>query len=181
MDEIKKCLCGADPIIEKKTTDNIAVPEVYKYRCPNCEEKELPFIGQWHESGASEAWNRIAQKSRYKKRPFEYNIHGVCISPPFQVLQWENKKKSAALFPHNGRPIEHITVNFFYGNSRYFYCFDYNYKHNGGGFWLSINDPCFISLEMAKKSAMKALIKRNKDLKKIVEKLFSPVQGELFT
>ena len=170
MKPIVKCRCGADPIIEKKTIRDISVREVYKYRCPNCEEKELPYLGQWHDSGALEAWNRIAQKSRYKKRPFEYNIHGVCISPPFQVLEWKDKKNV----------IDFITVNFFYANSRFFYCFDYNYKHNGSGFMLSINDPCFISLEMAKKSAMKSLIKRNKDMKKIVKKLFLPVQGELF-
>ena len=168
MDEIKKCLCGADPIIEKKTTGDLAVPEAYKYRCPNCEEKELPYLGQWHDCGALQEWNNIAHKSRYKKRPFEYNVHGVCISPPFQTLEWRNKK------------YDHVTIDFFCGNSRYFYCIDYYYNNKGHGSSLWISDPCFISLEMAKKSAMKSLEKHHININ-IIHKLFSPVQGELFT
>jgi len=171
MNDIIKCLCGANPIIEQKTNSrNVAIKELYKYKCPNCKEKELPWMGQWDGCGALQEWNRIALKRSYHKRTLEYNDCGVCISPPFKVYRWENKKNH----------YENLTINFYLDNSMYYFCFDYNYMHHGHGSGLWISDRCFPSLEIAKKYAIKNIIKSDKNLKKILGILLMPKQGELF-
>ena len=171
MDSVIKCLCGAEPIIEKKPiVDDVAIEELFKYRCPNCKEKELPWLGQWHICGALQEWNLIAPKRSYHKRTLEYNYSGVCISPPFKTYRWEDKNK----------PYENVTIKFYLDNSMYYYCFDYSYKKHGHGSALWISDRCYPSLEIAKKYAIKNILKSDRRLKKIIDKLLSPQQGELF-
>jgi hypothetical protein len=171
---ITKCLCGADPIVEQKPFISDYGNDVilYKYKCPNCKEKELPWMRQGDGWGALQIWNDIAGKRSYHKRTLEYNEHGVCISPPFKTLEWVNEKKT----------YEKVTVNFYLDNSMYYYCYDYWYKNGGCCTGLWIGDPCFPSFETASKAAMKDLTDGNKELKEIAEELLSPipVQGELF-
>jgi len=169
MDNVINCLCGAAPVVERKPSGDDVIKESFKYKCPNCKEKELPWLGQWNDCGALQEWNRIALKRSYHKRTLEYNVNGICISPPFITIEWINKKS-----------IERVTIDFYYDNSMYYFCFDYSYMHHGHGFMVGINDRCYPSLEMAKKIAMKKLIKSDKNLKKIADMLLLPKQGELF-
>jgi hypothetical protein len=92
---ITKCLCGSQPIIERKPiTGNFALlEEVVKYKCLNCKDKELPWLGQFRNNGALQEWNRIAPERSYHKRTLDYNEYGVCISEPFKLLEWKNKNK----------------------------------------------------------------------------------------
>lgn len=163
MDGILKCLCGAGPVIEEKPIHgNCAIDTVFKYRCPNCKEKELPWLGQWNHCGALQEWNHIAQKRSYHKRTLEYNEHGVCISTPDKIFEWRDKKKT----------YYKVTVNFYFDNLKVYYCFDFNYKNNGHGYGLFIRDRCFPSLELAKKDAMKEILRSDNNLEKIIERLF---------
>jgi len=169
MCEILKCLCGAEPIVEHKTVveERVGSFEVYKYRCPNCVEKELPWLGQWYDSGALQEWNRIALKRSYHKRTLEYNLHGVCTSEPHKVFEWRGKKG-----------IDHLTVKIFLDNSMYYYCLSYSLKNSGGGFGSWIGTSGFPSLDLLKRH----VVKRFKDgLKKEAEKLLlTEEQMELF-
>jgi hypothetical protein len=75
---------------------------------------------------------------------------------------------------------EKATVDFYFDNSAYYFCFDYNYMGHGCGFMVHIGDRCYPSLETAKKAAMKEMLRSDKRLKKILETLLLPKQGELF-
>jgi hypothetical protein len=172
MSEIIPCLCGAMPIIETKIIKqsigktHIWDMEVSKYRCPNCKNKELPWIDS---RNFPRLWNSIAPKKSYHKRTLAYNECGVCIGEPFKVYEY---KKSFQ---------ENVKVEFYLDNSMYYYCYDFWYKHHGSGFGLSISAPCFPTLEKAKMAAVRSLLRSDKGLLKIVSKLFfTPKQGELF-
>jgi hypothetical protein len=52
------------------------------------------MMGQWHDLGALQEWNRIAHKRSYHKRTLEYNDSGILISPPFKTIEWANEKKA---------------------------------------------------------------------------------------
>ena len=160
------CICGAGPVVEKRTDGGA---ELFKYKCPNCKEKELPWLGQWSNCGALQEWNRIAQKLSYHKRTLEYNYCGACISPPFKTFKWEDKKR-----------YWHVIIDFYFDNSMYYYCFDYSYKNKGHCYGFSVRCRCYPTFEFAKRIAVKKIIKSDKRLKKIVRGLFLPVQGELF-
>jgi hypothetical protein len=170
---IEKCLCGSLPVVDRKTVEtDYGTVEVFKYRCPVCCQKELPWLGQWHDCGAREEWNRIAPKRSYHKRTLEYNMHGVCIAEPYKVYEWRDKK----------RGYEHLTVKIYRDNSVFYYCRDYHYKTGGSGSGLWIGSPGYPSLEEVKRRAMREIIKGRKDLVKIAKELLSPEfrQGELF-
>jgi len=168
MSEILKCFCGAEPIVEGKTVEYaFGIREIFKYRCPNCSEKELPWLGQWTETGALQEWNNIALKRSYHKRTLDYNIHGVCISEPYKVYEWRDKSK-----------IDHLIVKIFLDNSMYYFCREYWHKTGGCGCGLWIGTSGFPSLELAKRHAAKGL---NESLEKIAKKLLlSENQMELF-
>jgi len=171
MHEMINCLCGANPIVEQKAiATHYMDMAVFKYKCSNCKEKELPWLGQWKDCGALQEWNRIAKKRSYHKRTLEYNEHGACIAPPYKVFEWRDKKKVYV----------HLTLKFYFDNSMYYYSYSYWYKNGGCGFATSIRDKCFPSLEIAKKHAIGRILKGDRNLKKIVENLFIPVQGDLF-
>ena len=155
---IEKCLCGAEPAIEKKPiTGNHAIEELFKYRCPNCKEKELPWLGQWPHCGAWEEWNRIAPKRSYHKRTLEYNINGACVAKPYKVFEWHDKKK-----------YNYLTIKIYLDNGMYYYCRDYWWKDGGGANGVWIGEPGLPSLELA-------------NLEKIAKKLmFAEIQPELF-
>jgi len=171
MNDAVKCLCGAEPVIERMPNiGNVAIEELFKYRCPNCKEKELPWMGQWHDCGALQEWNRIARKRSYRKRTLEYNDSGMCVSPPFKTIEWVNEKKA----------YEKVTIGFYLDNSMYYFCFDYNYMNHGFGFMVSIGSHGYPSLEIAKKAAMKKMLRSDKSLKKILDALLLPKQRELF-
>jgi len=159
----EKCLCGAEPIIEEKSlTDNNEIEKVYKYKCPNCKEKELPWLGQWHNGGALHEWNIIAKKRAYHKLMLEYNIIGICLSPPLISFKWKNKKKVW----------EKLTIDFFFDNFLYYYCFDYWYLNHGHSYKFGIGDKSFSSFKIAKEDAINNLIKLEKNLEKILEDIF---------
>ena len=168
---VEKCVCGADPIVEEKPViGNHAVGKVFKYRCPNCKEKELPWIGQWDYCGALHDWNRIAHKRTYHRRTLEYNINGVCVSPPYKTFEWRGKNKA----------YEMVIIDFYLDNSMYYFCYEYFYQGGGHAFAVSVNSNCYPSFEIAKKVALKKILRDNKALKKIAMELLSPKQGELF-
>ena len=168
---IVKCLCGAEPIVEEKPViGDAAVEKAFKYRCPNCKEKELPWLAQWPHCGAWDDWNQIAHKRTYHRRTLEYNLHGVCISPPYKTFEWRDKRKAH----------EFVKIEFYLDNSMYYFCYGYSYKGNGHGFCVSIKAKCYPTFEIAKKVALKKILKDNKALKKMVMELLSPKQGELF-
>jgi len=164
------CLCGAEPVIEIKTVDTgYGDRELYKYKCPNCEEKELPWLGQWEDTGALQEWERIAGEKTYHKRTLEYNEHGVCLSSPVEIYKWKNKKGH-----------DSVTVEFFLDNYVYYYRFDF-WRDGGCTIPLSISDDCYKTLEAAKQNASLKIIKIKKGLEKIVKALLlQPVQSELF-
>jgi hypothetical protein len=161
------------PEMEKKTIEEGYGPrEVFKYHCPNCGQKELPWLGQWRDGGAGEAWNRIAQERNYKRRTLKYNMHGVCIDEAFKVFEWRDKKKGH----------QHITITFYLDNGMYYYCYDFWYGNGGAGSGVWIGDPCFPSMDAAKQHALRMFEKHYKETAGIVEKLLKPepVQGILF-
>jgi hypothetical protein len=165
--EIVRCLCGATPIVEKKDG---GVNGLFKYRCPNCREKELPWLGQWHHnSGALQEWNSIAPKKSYKRRTLEYNVHGVCVAEPNETVEWRDKKR-----------YDHVTVKIYKDNGRFYYCYNYGYKNSGAGGGLGIGDSGFPTMELLKARVRKKLGDVKK-IRKIVYKLFPEnVQMELF-
>ena len=160
-----KCLCGADPVVDKKG-------ELFKYRCPNCAEKELPWLNQRHDYGALQEWNRIAPKKTYRKRTLEYNEHGVCIAEPSDVLEWKDKK---------GR--DHITIKIYKDNGRFYYCYRWSLKNSGGGCGLWIGQNGYPTMELLKKYAKKRLgrVGKMEGIMKILNKLIpEKAQMELF-
>jgi hypothetical protein len=167
MNEIVKCLCGALPIIEQKPGKDMGL---FKYRCPNCMEKELPWLGQWRDCGALQEWNRIAQKNSYRKRTLEYNDHGVCIAAPSEVLEWRDKKK-----------YDHFTIKIYTDNGRFYYCCDYWWKTGGGscGLWIGVSG--FPTIELLKENIRKRY-KGMEGIEQMIQKLMqlNPVQNELF-
>jgi hypothetical protein len=174
MIEITPCHCGAMPVVEKKILPmeyGWEMP-VEKWRCPNCPEKELPFLdARKNYPKALWEWNRIAPKRSYHRRTLAYNESGVCVDEPFKVFEWRDKKKA----------YWQITIKFYLDNGMYYYCYDYWYGNGGSGKALWIGDPCFPSMEIAKKHAMRHLVKSDRQIKGIVKALlFTPVQGELF-
>jgi len=148
--------------------------ELFKYRCPNCKEKELPWLRQWHDCGALLEWNRIAPKRSYHRRTLEYNEHGACMANPFKIFEWREKKS-----------YNHITIELYRDNGAYYYSYDFWFKDGGASAGLSISDPCFPSAKAALIHAEKRLIKMGSPLK-YTEKLLlpeikeEPVQKELF-
>ena len=164
------CLCGFEPVIEEKTVVIHESIVLYKYSCHKCKEKELPWLRQWNSWGALQEWNRIALKRSYRKRTLEYNEHGVCISEPYKVFEWVDKKRSP----------NHIQIEFYLDNSMYYFCYDYWYMKGGASRKVSISGRCFPSIEIAKKAALKELTRHCKDLRKILEGVLRPAQGELF-
>jgi hypothetical protein len=159
------------PEVERKTIETeYGDKEVFKYRCPNCDQKELPWLGQWNGCGAMEEWNRIAPKCSYHKRTLEYNIHGVCVAEPFRVFEWRDRKKA----------YHHVTLSFYLDNSMYSYCYDYWRENGGGSKGLWIGDLFFPSMTAAKKHVTQELIKRMNIAGIVKELLLDPVQGELF-
>jgi len=168
---VSRCLCGAEPIVEQKEG---GYTRLFKYSCPNCKEKELPYLGQWRDCGALQEWNSIASKRSYHRRTLEYNENGVCLAEPFKVFEWREKKS-----------INHITVKLFLDNGMYYYAYDYWFKNSGSGCGLWIGAPCFPSIEIALRHAEKRLIKIGAP-QKYTEKLLlpvikpEPVQKELF-
>ena len=170
MNSVTNCLCGAESVIERKTVARYyGSTEIFKYKCPKCVEKELPWLRQGENHGALQEWNEIAKKSPYHKRTLEYNDSGICVSPPFKTFEWRNTKK-----------YEDVVVDFYFDNSMYYYRYGYNYKNSGYSFGLDISAPGFPSLETAKKNAMEEIIENKKDLEKIARILLVSVQGNLF-
>jgi len=168
---VSRCLCGAEPIVEQKEGGYTGL---FKYRCPNCKEKELPWLGQWRDCGALQEWNTIAEMENYRKRTLEYNENGVCVAAPFKVFEWREKKS-----------INHISVEVYFDNGMYYYCYDYWFKNGGSGCGLWINAPCFPSIQITLNHAQKHLINIGGPREQI-EKLLLPeikpeaVQMELF-
>jgi hypothetical protein len=173
MTDVMPCLCGAMPLVEKgvgKFVSGDGEAPTERYRCPNCANKELPFLDARGSSPDSlREWNRIAPKRSYHKRTLRYNIHGVCVDEPYKVFEWRERK------------YWHVTVTFYLDNGMYYYCFDYDYRNGGIGSGLWIGDPCFPSMAAAKRHAVKMLAKGDKRVAAIAKRLlFEPVQGELF-
>jgi hypothetical protein len=167
---VSKCLCGADPIVEKKVGG--CLDELFKYRCPDCKEKELPWLGQWGDFGALQEWNRIAPKKSYRKRTLEYNENGACVAEPTMVLEWRAKKG-----------IDHITIEIFEDNGRFYYAYDYWLKNGGVSSGLSISDTGFPTKELLLANVKKRLGKlgRKEGVMKIFNELIPEnVQMELF-
>ncbi|WP_461246348.1 hypothetical protein [Treponema sp. R6D11] len=166
-----KCLCGALPIIEEKPDDSLG--KVYKYKCPNCEQKELPFIGQWWDWGALQEWNRIAPKKSYRKRTLEYNESGSCIAEPTSIIEWKAKKGH-----------DHLTIEIYEDNGRFYFGYSCSYKNSGAHSGLGIMDTGFPTMELLKKYIKKRIVKiinMDKEAKKIVDMLFPEnIQQELF-
>ena len=172
--KIKPCLCGAMPIVEKKinkveydatTRTYLWEQELSKYHCPNCKNKELPWIDS---RDYPRIWNDIALKKSYHKRTLAYNYNGVCIDEPFIIYEY-----------NQGTKIQ-LKIKFYLDNFMYYYCFNFWYKHHGGSGAMSISSPCFHTMEKAKLAAKKELYHREKKLLKIVNQLFAPKQMELF-
>jgi hypothetical protein len=154
------------PVVEKGVGDR-GIP-VEKYRCPACANKELPFLDH---RDAARRWNAIAPVSDYHKRTLAYNMHGVCVDEPCKVFKWRDRKKT----------YNNVTIAFYRDSGMYYYGYSYWYENGGGGTGLWINDPCFPSMEAAKKHALKTLSERDEDIAGIVKRLlFTPEQGELF-
>jgi hypothetical protein len=165
--KIIKCLCGAEPIVEK---DNSGAIKLFKYRCPNCKEKELPWIGQWRDTGALQEWNSIAQMEIYHKRTLEYNECGCCTAEPSEVLEWSDKKKWA----------DHVTFDIFMDNGQFYYRWDWGYKNEGAGTGLSIDAVGFPTIELLK-ADIKRVFGKHKVIGHIVQKLIPDIiQNELF-
>jgi len=166
-----KCLCGASPIVEEKAGGCLG--KLYKYRCPNCAEKELPWLGQWHDCGALQEWNRIAPKRSYRKRTLEYNENGVCVAEPSEILEWRAKKG-----------IDHITIEIYEDNGRFYYCYGWWLKDGGGGCGLCLCDTGFPTMELLKANAKKRLLRmigEKERAEKILNTLIPEiVQKELF-
>ena len=167
-----KCLCGADPIVEEK--EGGCLGKLYKYRCPNCAEKELPWLGQWPDNGALQEWNRIAPKRTYRKRTLEYNEHGSCIAEPSTVLEWRAKKG-----------YDRVTVEIYEDNGRFYYCYDYWLKDGGACCGLSISETGYPTMELVKLAAKKRLKKIGRKKREGMMKMLNAiipdkVQMELF-
>jgi hypothetical protein len=164
------------PIVEKKDikieSSHPWVMPVEKWRCPNCTEKELPFLDSreiFGESSCRREWNRIASQENYCRRTLAYNEHGVCVDKPFKVFEWRGKRGG-----------DFIRIKFYLDNGAYYYCYDFCYGNGGEGSALWLGHSCYPSMESAKKSAAEKLAKVN-GIKEIVESLlFAPEQGELF-
>jgi len=168
--KIVNCLCGAAPFVEQKVVSrDYGEIEIFKYKCPVCKEKELPWLRQWKDSGALQSWNRIAEKCSYHKRTLPYNVHGICTAPPYKTFEWKSKKN-----------YDHVVIDFYLDNSMFYYRFDYMYKNSGHVFALSIDDKCFPSFEIAKQTAVKEILKNKKEFASIMNELFIPEQGDLF-
>jgi hypothetical protein len=166
MDEIKPCLCGNMPVVEKGIGE-LDIP-IEKFHCPVCTEKELPFLDARSSTGE---WNRIAPDRDYRKRTLEYNMHGVCTDKPYKIFEWHGKAGK----------YDHVTIPFYFDNGMYYYCYDYWYKNGGCGSGLWIGDPCFPSMAAAKNHAVTKLEKYNQEIAGIVKKLlFAPVQPDMF-
>jgi len=158
MSEVKKCLCGAEPIVEKKPCNDGDYDEDYmlfKYHCPNCKEKELPWLGQWSDCGALQEWNTVAGEKEYRKRTLEYNEHGVCVAEPWKILEWSGKK---------GR--DKVTIEIFYDNDVYYYGYGYLIKNEGASSGLWISDKGFATLKLLGEDVMENLNKES--IKEIV-------------
>jgi len=171
-----KCLCGALPIVEEKVDGFLGT--LYKYRCPSCAEKELPWLGQWHDSGALQEWNRIAPKKTYRKRTLEYNDSGVCVAEPSTVMEWRAKKG-----------IDHVTIEIYEDNGRFYYCYDWSLKNEGCATGLWIGTSGFPTMELLMANAKKRLwrmIRKKEGAAKILNILIPEiakheiVQMELF-
>ena len=172
MNNISKCLCGAEPIVETKPDPSDERVKLYKYKCSNCHEKELPWLRQRDYCGALEEWNRIAPKKSYRKRMLEYNVFGVCIDEPYKILEWKDKK---------GR--NSIKIRIYSDNDRYYYCYGYDYDIGGCSSGLWIGETGFPSMELLKAHALKTFGKVKQDIIKIKAKELlqpKPVQIELF-
>jgi hypothetical protein len=175
MSGIKPCLCGAMPLVEKgvgKFVSGDGEAPTEKFRCPNCANKELPFLdarGSFPDSARE--WNRIASEKNYRKRTLEYNMHGVCVDEPYKEFSWRDKKKA-------GR---HVTVTFFLDNGMYYYRYSFLHGNEGSHKGLWISDPGFPSMDAAKKAAARTLAEKNESVAGIVKNLLlEPEQGELF-
>jgi len=166
-----KCLCGALPVVEEKAGGCLG--KLYKYRCPNCAEKELPWLGQWSDCGALQEWNSIAPKKSYCKRTLEYNEHGVCVVESSTVMEWKAKKG-----------IDHVTIEIFEDNGRFYYCYDWSLKNEGCSTGLWIGTSGFPTMELLKANAkkrLKRMLARKEGAMKIINALIPEiVQMELF-
>jgi len=166
-----KCLCGTLPIVEEKAGGCLG--KLYKYRCPNCAEKELPWLREWDDCGALQQWNRIAPKKSYRKRTLEYNENGVCITEPSEILEWRAKKG-----------IDHITIEIYEDNGRFYYCYDWWLKDRGQSCGLCLCDTGFPTMELLKANAKKRLgkmLEKKEGVAKILNALIPEiVQKELF-
>jgi hypothetical protein len=159
------------PIVERKIIKDEEYGwdiEVEKWRCPVCENKELPFLDARRSSNnCIRQWNNIAQMKNYHKHTLDYNIYGVCMAKPLKLLEWRKKDNW-------------IKVNIYYDNGMYYYCYDYWYKEEGKGTGLWIGDMGFSTMAAAKRHAVLEICSRKKDFSKIVETLLlTYVQGEL--
>jgi hypothetical protein len=158
-----KCLCGSMPIIKEKKGGCLG--KLYKYRCPNCHEKELPWLGQWNDCGALREWNKIALKKQYRKRTLKYNEHGVCVSKPSEILEWEKGNDS-------------IIVKIYKDNGRFYYCCKTQYKQRGVSFGLWIGDKGYTTMDLLKeniKKKLEELIGKNRGAMKVINTLIPEV------
>jgi hypothetical protein len=154
------------PVIEKDTGE-LDIP-IEKYRCPNCADKELPFL---HYRIAAGYWNLIAPVRNHIRHTLKYNIHGACMDEPCRVFEWRDRKKA----------FWHVTVKFYLDNGLYSYCYDYWYGSDGEGCGMGLGDPRFPSMEAAKEHAVRGLSRMRREIAGIVEELLlAPVQGGLF-
>jgi hypothetical protein len=165
MGEIKQCLCGSLPVVEKDTGE-LNIP-IEKFHCPVCANKELPFLDA---RDSMREWNRIAPDRDYHKRTLEYNIHGVCTDKPYKIFEWRDRTKK----------LQHVTIPFYFDNGMYYYCYDYWYKNSGSGRGLWISDSGFPSMAQAKKHAAQELLKFKEITGIVKEVLFTPVQPDMF-
>lgn len=165
-----KCLCGALPVIEEKSDEN---GKLYKYKCPNCEQKELPWLAQWKDCGALQEWNRIAQKKSYRKRTLEYSSGGMCVAKP-KILEWKAKKGH-----------DHITLEIYEDNGRFYFGWNWHFRNSGSAGGLGIMDSGFPTMGLLKARVKKRILRLagcgEKEVKKMLNTLIpETVQGELF-
>jgi DNA modification methylase len=89
---------------------------------------------------------------------------------PYKVYEWRDKK------------YDYLTVKIYLDNSMFYYCYGWQYKHNGHGSGLWIGNSGYPSLKEAKQKAMGEIIKINRSLAEIAKGLLLSElrQKELF-
>jgi hypothetical protein len=114
-------------------------------------------------------WNRIAPKKSYRRRTLEYNEHGACAAEPSEILEWRDKKG-----------YNHVTIEIYADNGRFYYGYDYLWKGGGSCCGLGIMNTGFPTMQLLRDNVRKKL-GRIKGIESIIHKLIPEnVQMELF-